>query len=371
MMFQGSANVRKAEHFQLVERAGGELNGSTGDDRTNYFQTLPSNRLNLGLWLEADRMRSLAITQENFENQRQAVKEERRLRVDNQPYIRFLLDGLTLPFDSATCFAYAHTGIGDMADLDSARLEDVQAFFDAWYRPNNAVLTVAGDFDEAEARRLVEQYFGSIPSGRVAGEPRCDVDYARAVSRRVTATDPNANLPAVLYVYRMPPRNDADAPAVELLAGILGQGESSRINRRVVREARAALGAGAFGELRRGPSAMVFFAIANQGVTPERIDSLLGAEVDRVRTEDVSAAELEKARNQYRAGAIRERQTTMGMAEALQGALRYYGDLAAVNTVVDRYLAVTAADLRRVAERYLVPSNRLTLVINPPAGGSN
>jgi predicted Zn-dependent peptidase len=135
MMFQGSANVEKAEHFQLVQRAGGSTNGSTQEDRTNYFEVLPSNRLNLALWLEADRMRSLAITDSNFHNQRETVKEERRLRVDNQPYGRAFTDGLTLPFDSATCFAYAHTVIGDMADLNAAQLSDVQAFFDTYYAP--------------------------------------------------------------------------------------------------------------------------------------------------------------------------------------------------------------------------------------------
>ena len=170
MMFQGSAHVKKAEHFQLVSRAGGNENGSTTEDRTNYFETLPSNRLNLGLWLEADRMRSLAITQLNFENQRQAVKEERRLRIDNQPYARAIQNAFTMPFDSTGCFAYAHTVIGDMADLDSARLEDVQAFFDAFYTPSNAVLTIAGDFDEVEARRMVQQYFGHIP-GRARPPP--------------------------------------------------------------------------------------------------------------------------------------------------------------------------------------------------------
>jgi predicted Zn-dependent peptidase len=370
MMFQGSANVRKAEHFQLVERAGGEMNGSTNEDRTNYFQTLPSNRLNLGLWLEADRMRSLAITQENFENQRQTVKEERRLGVDNQPYQRFLQDGLTMPFDSTSCFAYAHTVIGSMADLDSARLEDVQAFFDQYYRPANAVLTVAGDFDEAEARRLIEQYFGDIPAGQRSSEPACALRF-QAGARRLDATDPNANLPAVVFVYTIPGRDHPDAPAIELLATLMGGGESSRIHRAVVREARAALAAGAFPMLYRAGGSALFYGIANQGIASSRLEELLTAEMDRARTQGIEPSELAKAQSQYRAGAIRTRQTTMGVAEALQGALRYHGDLAAANALVDRYLAVTAADLQRVARQYFTPENRLTIVINPPAGGTD
>ncbi|MDO8667281.1 MAG: pitrilysin family protein, partial [Gemmatimonadales bacterium] len=372
MMFQGSANVRKAEHFQLVERAGGEMNGSTSEDRTNYYETLPSNRLNLGLWLEADRMRSLAVTQENFENQRQAVKEERRLRVDNQPYQRVLLEALTVPFDSTSCFAYAHTVIGDMSDLDSARVEDVQEFFRANYAPNNAVLTIVGDFDAAEARRLVEQYYGDIPRQADIADVRCETRYGTG-TRRVDATDNNANLPAVVLVYKVPPRSDADAPALDLLTTILGGGESSRLNRRLVRSERSAVASAGFANLRRGPGVLLLFGIANQGVEASRVEAQLNEEVDRLRSDSIAEAELAKARNQYRAGAIRSRQSTMGVAETLQGALRYQGSLEAANTETDRYMAVTVADLRRVAQRYLMPENRLTVVVNPPAnrGGSN
>ena len=370
MMFQGSAHVKKAEHFQLISRAGGNMNGSTNEDRTNYFETLPSNRLNLGLWLEADRMRSLAITQENFENQRQAVKEERRLRIDNQPYARPIQDAFTMPFDSTTCFAYAHTVIGDMADLDSARLEDVQAFFTANYAPSNAVLTITGDFDEAEARQLVEQDFGDIPTRAPQAPPICDFRLGTG-ARRMVVTDNNANLPAVVFVYKFPARSDADTPALDLLSTIVGGGESSRLNRRVVRQERAALGAGAFANQHRAAGVGLYFGIANQGVDAARLEQLLNEEVEKLRADTALGAELLKAQNQYRTGAIRERQTTMGIAETLQGALRYDGDLEAANTEPRRYLAVTAADLHRVAQRYLAPDNRLTLVVNPPARGTN
>ncbi len=369
MMFQGSANVRKAEHFQLVERAGGQNNGSTSEDRTNYFQTLPSNRLNLGLWLEADRMRSLAITAENFENQRQAVKEERRLRVDNQPYARAIQDAFTMPFDSAGCFAYAHTVIGDMADLDSARLEDVQAFFDAHYKPGNAVLTVVGDFDEAEARVLIERYFGSIPAGAAVPDSDCDLRFGPG-GRRLDVTDQNANLPAVAFVYPLPAQSHADAPALDLLGTILGGGESSRLNRRLVRQERAALASGGFTLLRRSASVGLYFGISNQGVEPARLETLLADEVAGLTRDSIATEELAKAKNQYRAGAIRARQTTQGVAEVLQTALRYHGDLEAANREIERYLRVTVADLQRVARQYLAPENRLTVVINPPSGGN-
>jgi predicted Zn-dependent peptidase len=367
MMFQGSAHVRKAEHMQLIERAGGEINGSTNEDRTYYFETVPSNRLNLGLWLEADRMRSLAVNQVNFENQRQTVKEERRLRVDNQPYAKAFRDGLTLPFDSASCFPYAHTVIGDMADLDSAKVEDVQSFFSQYYAPSNAVLTVVGDFAPAEARRLVQQYFGEIPRAEAAAPVSCDYQYDTG-ERRMEVTDNNANLPLVALLYKAPPRSDPDAPALELLTSIFGDGESSRLNRSLVRDTRAAVSAGAFANLRRTSGVVILFAIDNQGVPAARVEQLLNAEVDRARSDTISQAELAKAKNQYRAGAIRERQTTMGVAQALQSALWFAGSLDAANDDVQRHLAVTTADLARVAQKYLVSANRLVLIDNPPEG---
>ena len=372
MMFQGSAHVKKSEHMQLVERAGGSMNGSTREDRTNYFETVPSNRLNLGLWLEADRMRSLAINQANFENQRQTVKEERRLGVDNRPYSKAFLDGLTMPFDSSTCFAYAHTVIGDMADLDSAKVGDVQAFFNLYYAPNNAVLTVVGDFDPTQARALIQQYYGDIPKVSQPAPVSCAYRYGTG-ARRMEVTDNNANLPLVGFVYRAPPQRDADTPALDLLMSVLGNGESSRLNRSLVREARAAVAAAAFSQNNREAGVALVYAIDNQGIPATRVDSLLNATVDQVRNDTVSTAELAKAKNQYRAEAIRSRQTTMGVAEALQSALWYDGSLPEVNEDVAKHLAVTTADLRRVARRYLDHANRLTLIVNPPAksGGAN
>src|SRR2546428_4541245 len=218
MMFEGSAHVKKSEHGQLVERAGGNYNGSTAEDRTNYYETVPSNRLNLALWLEADRMRSLAITEDKFENQRQAVEEERRLRVDNQPYAGAFTDGLTWACDSTTCFPYAHTEIRSMAGLDAAKLADVQAFFDTYYAPNNATLVVVGDFSPGELRRLVNQYFAGIPSHPAPPPVACQRKLGTGLVRR-EITDEHANLPAALRLYRIPDHADADTPALELLNG--------------------------------------------------------------------------------------------------------------------------------------------------------
>jgi len=366
MMFQGSAHVNKAEHNQLLERAGADFNGSTAEDRTNYYETVPSNRLNLALWLEADRMRSLAITEENFENQRQAVKEERRLRVDNQPYQGAFTDGLTWPFDSTSCFPYAHTVIGSMADLDAAKLPDVQAFFDTYYAPNNATLVVVGDFNPAQLRGLVNQYFAGIPSHAAPEAPRCDATggAGRAAQRR-EVRDPKANLDAVLRIYRVPEHRNPDTGALELLDLILGQGESSRLNVSVVRRDKAAVATGSllnpFGS-RNGPGVWVTYGIVNQGVSADRMDSLIAAQLDTIRTNGVTAPELEKAKNLLRSGFIANRETTMGKAEELHHYLTFHDSIDEINTDLERVLAVTSEDLKRVATRYLDPNN-LTVVI--------
>ena len=369
MMFQGSANVKKAEHFKLVEGAGGSLNGSTQADRTNYFDLLPSNRLNLGLWLEADRMRSLAVTQANLDNQREAVKEERRLRFDNQPYVGIFVDSLAIIYDRGSCFSYGHSLVGSMADLNAAQIEDVQAFFRQYYAPNNATLVVVGDFAPADARQLISQYFGDVQ--RVPDPPpvQCDQTFnAGAIRRR--AVDKNATIPAVLAFYLVPPVSSADYPALELLSTILGQGESSRLNRAVVRAAKA--GAAVQSLLNpvgpvRGPGLFGSLVIGSQGVPIDSAEAVLTREVAKVVAGGVSAEELSKAKNVHRANTISGRQRALNVAEAVQFASMFLGGADKVNDDIARYDAVTTADVKRVAATYLRPDNSLTLVIVPEA----
>jgi predicted Zn-dependent peptidase len=367
LMFQGSAHVKKSEHFQLIERAGGTLNGSTHDDYTNYYETVPSNRLNLALWLEADRMRSLAVTQPNLDNQRETVKEEKRLRVDNQPYAATFGDGTTWPFDSAGCFAYAHTAIGSIPDLDAARLADVQAFFETYYAPNNATLVVVGDVKPVLLRQFVNAYFADIPSHAPPPPVHCKWTLAPGTVRREVA-DAHATLPAVMRFYRLVPHDHADTPALQLLSVILGQGESSRLNVTVVRRERAALQAGLFGlDERRGPGVLVAYGIANQGVPVQRLDSLIATQLDSVRRAGVTADELTRAKNTYRADFVHARETTFGRAEALEHYTLFHARTADINTDLERYLAVTAADVQRVAARYLDPANAVIVIVRPQA----
>ncbi len=373
MMFEGSAHVKKGEHFQLISRAGGSENGSTAEDRTNYFETIPSNRLNLALWLEADRMRALAITEENFHNQRETVKEERRLRIDNPPYAAAFVDGMTWPFDSATCFAYAHTVIGSMDDLNAAQLGDVQAFFDTYYAPNNAILVVVGDFRPLDLRRLVNQYFSDIPRHLDPSPVTCGARFSPGIMRR-EVTDQHANLPAVLRIYRVPPHADPDTPPLELLNIILGQGESSRLNVAIVRREKAAVGAqvamNPF-DSRRGPGVLLALAIANQGVDVQHLDTLLAAQLDTIRANGVTGDELTKAKNTFRANFIHNRETTIGRAEELHHYDMFHASVAEINTDLDHYMGLTADDVRRVAAKYLDPANALVVIVKPPtAAGS-
>ncbi|HEX4632414.1 MAG TPA: pitrilysin family protein [Gemmatimonadales bacterium] len=365
MMFQGSAHVGKAEHFKFVERAGGEENGSTHDDYTNYYETLPSNRLNLALWLEADRMRSLAVTQQNLENQRQAVEEEKRLRVDNQPYAGAFRASLIWPYDSTNCFAYAHPGIGVIEDLDSAKLADVRAFHDTYYAPNNTTLVIAGDFQPTELKRLVTAYFSDIPSKPAPAAVTCNFKLSPGIVARAVA-DSHATLPAVIRVYRIPAAADGDTPALDLLNSILGQGESSRLNVEVVRRDTAALQASSFSvNERRGPGSLLVLGIANRGVSAGRLDSLLAAQIETIRSSGVTADELTRAKNQYRAGVIQGRETTFGIAEAINYYSLLFPSVSDMNTDPQRYLAVTADDIKRVATKYLDPANATVVTVNP------
>ena len=366
MMYQGSANVEKSEMLQLVERAGGVMNATPSEDRTLYYQTLPSNRLNLGLWLEADRMRSLAVTQENLDNQREAVKEERRLRLDNQPYAWALAEAPYLTYDSTTCFPYAHSVIGSMEDLEAAEVQDVQDFFDTYYAPNNATLTIVGDLDLSEARGFIQQYFGDIPAGATPERPSCEWSVGTE-AQEIIHPDPLANLPLVAVAYRFPSHDDVDTPALSLLERILGSGESSRLNRALVREKQTALQAQTLTMPRRLSGTMMAIAIANQGASVDTLKAQLHGEIARVLEEGVTAEELQKAKNAYRSSNVFGRQTTFQVAQQIQHFVHFHESLEDIHDDLDKYLSVTREDVLRAARKYLAKENSYTFVLVPPS----
>ena len=365
MMFEGSENAPKGEHSRLLRAAGASgLNASTGEDRTNYYQAVPPSRLNLALWLEADRMRSLNVTAEQLANQQEIVKEERRLRVDNSPYGPSMMRAFTGAYNPEGCFAYAHEVIGSMDDLNAARIEDVQQFFRTYYAPNNATLTLVGDFDPPVAKQLVQQYFAAIPSGPPPPPVEC-TDPFRGLPKRDTIHDANAALPAFMATYGAVPLGHADSYPLELLASILGSGSSSRFNQRLVKQERAASFAVVFDDLRRGPGVLMVYTRANQGVDAGRLEALVDEEIARVAAEGITETELQRAKNRTRAGFIRSLQTAMGKAEALQQATLYFGDPGHIRRALDPYMAVTAADVQRVARQYLRPDNRAVVITLP------
>ncbi|HEX8131677.1 MAG TPA: pitrilysin family protein [Pyrinomonadaceae bacterium] len=366
MMFQGSENVPKAAHFQYIFNSGGTMNGTTSSERTNYYETLPANQLPLALWLESDRMRSLKVTQENLDNQRNAVQEEKRLNYDNRPYSNAFLRLNELIYRNP---ANAHSTIGSMQDLDDATIEDIREFFRIYYAPNNAVLVIVGDFDPAEARALVEKYFATIP--RQPAPPGVDVSEPLEVASTFeTYLDPFAQLPALMLGWKAPARRTADAYALTLASELLLEGESSRLYQKLVKGDESVVTVqGGIGE-RRGPSSLYLFAIPKPGRSTEEIRRTINEEIARLAAEGPSDDEMEKLRNTLLNDSVRGRQTTMYRAQRLAEYTLYDGDPHLINTEVERYLAVTAAQIKDVVARYLHTDNHALIEIIPAPEGT-
>lgn len=361
MMFQGSENVPKAAHFQYIFNAGGTMNGTTSTERTNYFQTLPSNYLPLVFWLESDRMRSLKVTQENLDNQRNAVQEEKRLRYDNQPYVNAFLRMNELIFKNP---ANAHSTIGSMEDLDAATIDDVQEFFRIYYAPNNAVMTVVGDFDSAEARALVDKYFANIPAQPTP--PAIDVSEPEAVAiREETFHDALAPAPAFVIGWKIPERRTPDFYAISLAATLLFEGDSSRLYQKLVKGDESVISIEGSVDERRGPSALLIFALPKPLAEISKIREQIFDEIRRIATDGPTAAEMEKLKNSLCNDAVRGRQSTMYRAQRLAEFALYDSNPTLVDSELDQYLNITADDIKRAASRYIDVENRVVLDIVP------
>lgn len=363
LMFQGSANVGKGEHFLLIQNNGGTLNGTTSQDRTNYFAVLPANQLDLLLFLEADRMRSLDVSQANLDNQRAVVQEERRQRYDNQPYGQVYETLLDLVHDS---FAYKHSTIGSMADLNAADLDDVRRFFRTYYAPNNAALALVGDFDVAEARRKIEKYFGAIP--RQPAPPPVNVAQPPLNGeRRKTLHDPLAPLPQIRMAYRTVPGDHPDFFALAVLGGILGGGRTARLYLALVETDRATSAGAGLAES-RGPSLLFVTASLPRGGKPEEVEAVIDREIARLRRDGVTEAELAKVKTQARAAFVGGLESAQSRANVLSQYAIYYNDPNRINTELGSLQKVTAEDVRRVAQKYLARENRAVVTVLPGSG---
>jgi zinc protease len=363
LMFKGSAHVAPEQHSRMIEAVGGFDNAYTNDDVTVFWETFPSNYLERALWLEADRMGSLNVDEANFKSEREVVKEERRVRVDNRPYGRVVEDLYAAAF---TVHPYKHTTIGSMEDLNKASVEEVREFFHTYYRPDNATMVIVGDFSEAEAVRWAEKYFGGIP--RPAQPiPRVTVkEPPQTAERRLTKTYPDTPLPAVIEGYRMPALFTPDSYPLNLASNILSQGESSRLYRKLVYGGRIATDAEGFGNFTEDPNLFWAFAVMNQGKTSAEGERAIDAVLEQMKKQPVEPKELEKAKNQVMATFILGRQTVQQKADALAQYAVLGKDANLVNTDLGRFLKVTAADIERAAREYFVPAHRTVLVVEPP-----
>lgn len=368
MLFEETENLADGEMDLLVSRAGGIYNGTTDTDRTAYFEVLPSNRVNLALWLHAERMGRLVVSEENFENQREVVKEERRQRVENQPYAVAQLTRDTLSQDYAP---YRHTVIGSMDDLDAARVDDVRAFYRRHYSPNNAVLAVVGDVTTDQVRALAGEFLGSIPPGPDPDPlPGFPTTPRRDGERSAVVDDPLAQLPLLTLSYGTPPGSHPDHDALSVLAQIFSTGESSRLYQRLVNREEAAVAFIADVDRRVGPGTLFFAALPNQGFEVDALRALMDDEIARLQRDGVTERELAKALNQIRSQAVAARSTVENKAALLQSYNLLYGNPFEANRDLDRLQSVTAEDVRRVARTYLVSENRTVVVARParPAG---
>jgi predicted Zn-dependent peptidase len=361
MMFQGSENVGKGEHMIIVENNGGEANGNTTDDRTAYFETLPSNQIDLGLYIEADRMRSLVINQANLDNQRKTVQEERRERYDNQPYGKTFESVIDLAYDN---FVYKHSTIGSMEDLEKASVKDVADFFRTYYAPNNAVLTMVGDFKTDEVLAKIQKYFEDIPKQTPPPKPNM-IEPKQSAERRKTIDDPLADADELDIVYKVPAGNTPDWYALSVAGLILSQGTSSRLYQELVKDKRIVQGVSADAEEKRGPSLFWISATLNPDKDPKEVEKLIYADLERLKNEPVSDIELEKVRMLVRRSGVEQLQSTQGRATNLGESTVFYDDPNLVNTWPEKYLAVTKAKIQEVAKKYFVVSNRTVVTTVP------
>jgi predicted Zn-dependent peptidase len=360
LLFEGSQNLKRGDFDKYITNAGGDNNANTSQDRTFYYDLLPSNQLDLGLWLESERLMHAKILNEGVETQRQVVKEEKRQRVDNQPYGTLLENVFKRAFKQ---HPYRWVPIGSMEHLEAAKLDEFVAFYKKFYVPNNAVLSIAGDFDMASTRKKVEQYFGSIPRGANVERPRITEPPLGGEVRDMVYD--NIQLPGVIQAYRAPAQGTDEYYAFNVLSTILSGGESSRMNKTIVDAKQQAVFAGSFPFFLEDAGLFINFAVANMGIQPEAVEKSIDSLVAEVQTNLVSEREFEKVRNQIESNFIRQNASVAGIAESLANYEVYFGDANLINTEIERYRKVTREDLRNVARKYLVKDNRVVLYYLP------
>ncbi|KAA3440559.1 M16 family metallopeptidase [Rufibacter hautae] len=363
LMFEGSENVERGKYINMIQSAGGAVNANTSFDRTYYYQILPSNQLALGLWMEADRLRAAKIDAQGIETQRQVVKEEKKQRIDNQPY------GTLLENTFATAYAvhpYRWVPIGSAQYIDRASAREFEQFYKTFYVPNNATLTIAGDLNIDQTKQWVEQYFANIPKGTNNIPRPTVVEPAQIEEGRKVVFD-NIQLPAVIQAYHIPAQGSEDSYAINMLTTLLAGGPSSRLNKALVDKQQKAVTAASIPMPLEDPGLFINLAIANQGVDVHDLERAMDVEIDRVKNETISDQEFQKLRNQMETSYISSISTLEGRTEKLASYHALHGNTNLINTELDKILAVTKDDLMRVAKKYLTKENRAVLHYLPKA----
>jgi predicted Zn-dependent peptidase len=360
LLFEGSENIGRGEFDKYIQKAGGMMNANTTQDRTFYFEVLPSNQLELGLWLESERMLHAKVDEKGVETQRQVVKEERRQRVDNQPYGSLMEETFKRAYSE---HPYKWSVIGSMDHLDAAEEKDYIQFYEDFYIPNNATLSIAGDFKPAELKEWIKKYFGSIPKGKEPFRPNTVEPPLKGEVRDIVYD--NVQLPLVVQSYRIPAQGTKDYYAIQMLSTLMSQGGSSRLNKSLVDEQELAIASGSFPFSMEDPGISLGYAIANMGVDVAKLEAAMDKEFAKVRNELITKEEFQKLRNQVENDFVSQNARVQGIAESLANYHTYYGDANLINDELARYMDVTREDIQRVAKKYFVKDNRVVLQYLP------
>lgn len=363
LLFEGSENIGRGEYMKLVQANGGQLNANTSQDRTFYFETLPSNQLELALWMESERMLHAKIDDVGVETQRKVVKEEKKQSFDNRPYGQLL----NVVFDNLyTVHPYRWSPIGKEQYIDEAKISEFMDFYKTFYVPENAVLVVGGDLTEAQAKPLIEKYFATIPKGTKAIPRPTAVEPAQTAEKRVNFYD-NVQLPAVILAYHGAAMGTDDFYALQLLNQLLSQGKSSLFQKEIVDKQQKAVAVGAFALPNEDPGAVMMFGIANMGIKPEDLEKSMDEQIARVTSAAISDADYKKLMNQAENDFISQNSRVAGIVENLATNYTYFRDANLINTELSRYTKITKEDLLRVAKKYLTKENRLVVYYLPKA----
>ena len=357
LMFEGSPNIERGSFFKILQNAGGTLNANTSNDRTFYYETLPSHHLELGLYMESERMLHATIDSIGIATQKEVVKEEKRSRIDNQPYMSFQHEMFSRAFAGTP---YEWTPIGSFEDIDAASKEDFEDFFDTFYVPNNATLAVTGDFDPTTIKGQIAKYFDEIPEGENK-IPRPEINIQPLGENAEAQVFDNIQLPGIFLGYRMAEQGSEDYYSMQMLTTLLSGGQSSRFQKEIVDKQELAPYVGSFPYAMEDAGIFIALGLTNIGRTPEELEQAMLAEIDRVKTEPIPDREFQKLKNQIENSFISSNSTVQGIAESLANYHVYFGNADLINTEIERYMSVTKEDIMNAAKKYLTSENKVTL----------